>query len=234
MNVDSVYAAASQYGLIARGGFAVDVNDNVPEVGGVAAKSLLLFGNAGSSMWEAFGRSDEYHDHQPNPLNRWSERIGHLLAGEFSARAVFPFDGPPYPPFLRWGKKAEALQNSHLGMLIHPRYGLWHAYRFALAFREQIELPAAPATENICRQCATKPCRGACPVNAFTDAGYDVQSCYRYLASHPDSKCMTTGCQARTACPQGAGYRYQPPHAAFHIGAFVTAMAVKEFPEDAR
>ena len=233
MNIEPITTAASRHGLIFRGGFAVDADDNVPEVGEhVAAKYLLLFGNAGSSMWEAFSRSAEYHDHQPNPLNRWSERIGCALAEEFSARALFPFGGPPHRPFLRWAKKAEALQNSRLGMLIHPRFGLWHAYRFALAFSQQVELPPLPAAENICRQCAAKPCRGACPVNAFTDAGYDAQACYRYLESHPDSRCMNEGCQARVACPQGADYRYEARHAAFHMGAFVAAMASGEFADD--
>ncbi len=235
-NLDPVYAAARRYGLIARGGFAVDAEDDVPAVGGRAAAYLVLFGNAGSAMWAAFSRSDEYRDNRPHPLNRWSERIGIALAEDFSARALFPFGGPPHRPFLRWGKKAEALQNSRLGMLIHPRFGLWHAYRFALAFPQSVDAPAAAATaESICRQCKPKPCLSACPVNAFSEAGYDVQACYRYLESNPDSKCMGEGCQARAACPQGAGYRYEAPHAAFHMRAFVAALAGQEQPfRDAR
>ena len=235
----AIAAAATQHGLIPRGGFAVEADDDVPDIpapgGRMAAKYLLLFGNAGSAMWDVFGHAVEYHDHRPDPLNRWSTRIGHALADEFSAQAFFPF-GTPHRPFLRWGKKAEALRNSHLGMLIHPQFGLWHAYRFALAFPAapaQTESPAATAGGDICRRCAPKPCRPACPVNAFTEAGYDAQSCYRYLASHPDSKCMTAGCQARVACPHGSGYRYEAHHAAFHMRAFVAAMAAKEFPEAA-
>ena len=232
MNIKAIITTASRHGLILRGGFAVDADDDVPEVGeGVVAKHLLLFGNAGSAMWKVFSYSDEYHDNQPDPLNRWSERIGRALANKFSARAFFPFEGPPYPPFLRWAKKAEALQNSRLGMLIHPRFGLWHAYRFALAFSESVALPVRTDAGDICGRCVTRPCRGACPVNAFTDAGYDVRACYGYLESHPDSGCMTEGCRARTACPEGADYRYQAPHMAFHMGAFVAAMAAGEFAE---
>ena len=238
---DAAIAAAARHGLIVRGGFVVAAEDEVPEISaGIAAQSLLLFGNAGSSMWDVFKRSAEYHDRRPNPLNRWSERIGRKLAGEFSARALFPFGGP-HRPFLRWGKKAETLQNSHLGMLIHPQFGLWHAYRFALAFAQPMAtvLPesaksAAHSMKNICRQCVPKPCRGACPVNAFSDAGYDVQACFRYLESHPDSACMSEGCQARVACPQGTGYRYRASHAAFHMRAFVVAMATSEFSEATR
>ena len=229
---DLVISAASRHGLVFRGGFSVDASSEVPDLGeGVAAKSLLLFGNAGSAMWEVFKDSAEYHDRRPDPLNRWSARIGRGLAERFSARAVFPFDRP-HPPFLRWAKKAERLQNSHLGMLIHPQFGLWHAYRFALIFAQTMELPAtttATAAEGICRRCAPRPCRGACPVGAFSDEGYDAHACHGYLQAHPDCPCMTEGCQARSACPEGAGHRYQPPHAAFHLRAFVVAMAKDEF-----
>ena len=227
-NIDPIITAASRYGLTVRGGFAVDADDGVPVS---AAEYLLLFGNAGSLMWDAFSRSDEYHDRRAHPLNRWSERVGCAMAGEFSGRALFPFGGPPHLPFLRWGKRAEGLRNSQLGMLIHPRFGLWHAYRFALVFAEPVEWSATVATttvgESACRSCAAKPCLNPCPVGAFTASGYDVQSCFRYLQANPDCRCMTAGCQARVACPEGAGYRYDPPHAAFHMRAFVGAMDAK-------
>ena len=44
--------------------------------------------------------------------------------------------------------RAEAVAPSPLGILIHPDYGLWHAYRGALAFAERLALPRArgPAT----------------------------------------------------------------------------------------
>lgn len=236
---ESIAAAASQHGLVMRGGFVVDTDDDVPEVGRGAAEYLLLVGHAGSAMWDAFSRSVEYRDGRLDPLNRWSERIGNALADAFSARALFPFGGPPYRPFLRWAKKAEALQNSQLGMLIHPRFGLWHAYRFALAFAERPEWAhstpgESPATDsrggNICQRCKPKPCLRACPVNAFTGAGYDVESCFHYLEANPESACMTHGCQARGACPQGAGHRYQPCHAAFHMRAFVESLSKQARP----
>lgn len=232
--IDSLAAAAARHGLMLRGGFAVQAGDDVPDVGEAPAKHLLLFGNAGSSMWAAFCASKEYLDKRPDPLNRWSRRIGEQLAGQWSARALFPFGGPPHLPFLRWGKKAESLQNSRLGMLMHPRFGLWHAYRFALALAQPIDMPApaaAPHSADICRRCRAKPCLRPCPVNAFSETNYDVQSCFRHLAAHPGGRCMTEGCQARLACPQGEAYRYHPPHAAFHMSAFVAAMAAGEFAE---
>ena len=229
MTIAPIRAAAARHGLVVRGGFVVGDDERLPRVGGAAAEYLLLFGNAGSKMWEVFSRSDEYRDGAPHPLNRWSERVGNEFAAAFAARALFPFGGPPHLPFLRWGKRAEGLQNSELGMLIHPRYGLWHAYRFALAFASPIDLPTTQPAAGICGQCALKPCRGACPVGAFTDAGYDVHACHRHLEANPGGRCMTHGCQARIACPEGAAYRYDAPHAAFHMTAFVRAMRSEEF-----
>lgn len=234
VSLAAIRAAVARHGLIPRGGFVVEADDGVPDIAeNVAAKYLLLFGNTGSSLWEAFSRSAEYRDHRPDPLNRWSERIGRELAAAFSARALFPFGGPPYRPFLRWAKKAENLQNSRLGMLIHPQFGLWHAYRFALALDAPLAGAPSAAAEGICRRCRLQPCLRACPVNAFGEAGYDVESCFRYLQSNPESKCMAEGCQARVACPEGAAYRYAAPHAAFHMRAFVAALAAGEFSTDA-
>jgi len=43
------------------------------------------------------------------------------------------FDGPPYHPFQQWADRAEALQPGEMLLRVRPAYGLWHAYRFALA-----------------------------------------------------------------------------------------------------
>ena len=258
--IDKLNIAAAEYGLIPRGGFYPAVEDTAPQVWRdgewVAAKYLLLIGNAGSAMWTHFERSAEYEDKKPDPLNRWSQRIGENLARQFSARAVFPFGETPPRPFLKWAKKAEGLHNSKLGMLIHPRYGLWHAYRFALAFAEipsdafaqpppaaakksakqfANPRPAAPPisaapslpAEDICQSCDA-PCLRACPVDAFAENNYAVETCANYLQSRPQSECMRGGCLARVACPY-AEYRYEPPHAAFHMHMFAAALRAHEF-----
>ena len=221
-------AACNQHGLLVRGGFVVANDDRVPQVatslGARRASHLLLVGNAGSTLWRAFAKSREHQDGAADPLNRWSRRIAEQLAAQFNARVLFPF-GAPTRPFLAWAKKAEHLHNSHLGMLIHPHYGLWHAYRFALAFADEIELPSPPrAHACACNDCADKPCRPACPVGAFGANGYDLQKCCAHLNAHADSPCMQFGCQARMACPQGETHRYAPPHAQFHMRAFVDSI----------
>ena len=218
---------AGEYGLVVRGGFTPVAEDAVPPLdGGKSANTLLLFGNAGSSIWQSFSTSAEYLDGEADPLNRWSMRIGNMLATEWEGNALFPFGGPPYQPFLKWAKKSEGIASSKLGMLIHPVYGLWHAYRFAVALPVPIAItPEGNAGNHACDACAKQPCLRGCPVNAFDGTQYDVEACYKYLVSNPDSACQRSGCAARKACPEGTGYAYQPAHAAFHMGKFILSQA---------
>ena len=222
VSLSDIQSTAAQLGLVTRGGFPIAPEDGVPGYGeGELSGTLLLFGNAGSSIWGEFSRSTEYADGNPDPLNRWSQRVGINMAEAFGGQAFFPFGGPPYQPFLGWAKKAESLQNSRLGMLIHPQYGLWHAYRFAIAFPGDINgLTSPPDATDICAKCKDQPCLSACPVSAFDGDNYDVEGCYGYLAENPDSKCLTQTCEARFACPEGGAFNYELDHARFHMSAF--------------
>jgi hypothetical protein len=226
-NIETYALRAAEFGLLIRGGFAPSAEDVVPPVReGKPSLSVLLFGNAGSSIWQAFSQSDEYQDGREDPLNRWSMRIGNALAKEWGGLALFPFEGPPYLPFIRWAKKSENLQSSQLGMLMHPVYGLWHAYRFAVALPFAIGIDRSrQAAAHACDSCTGKPCLQSCPVNAFDGERYDVKACYTYLANNPGSKCRQLGCRARVACPQGTEYIYYPDHATFHMEKFVVSQA---------
>jgi len=188
---------------------------------GRPARSLILIGNAGSAVWPAFQKSDEVRDGAPDSLDRWTHRILTKIAERMGARALFPFEGPPYMPFQRWARRAEPLQPSPLGILMHPEFGLWHAYRGALAFAKRLELPRIPEGVSPCLTCVDKPCLSACPVSAFLHEGYDVESCARHLSGDRGRTCMGGGCLARLACPVGADYRYAPEHQRFHMSAFL-------------
>jgi len=137
--------------------------------------SIALVGNIGSSYWPVFSVSREYQDGRPDSLDRWSRRVAEQVAEVSGTRAIYPFEGPPYYPFLQWAESAEALSQSPLGLMIHPQYGLWHSYRFGLLIRHS----HAPDQQNIsvespCLSCEARPCLHACPVNAFSIKGYDV------------------------------------------------------------
>ena len=202
------------------------VEDRIPSPdSNYVARTLLLFGNAGSSFWKQFVNAPENTDCLPHPLNRWSKRIGDQIATELGGQSFYPFTGPPFNPFLDWAKRAEGLQSSKLGMLIHPKYGLWHAYRFALAIPELIELGAGDIHPgDICNQCESQACLDSCPVDAFSVNSYDIETCAQYLFKDTNTLCHSQGCQARLACPVGVSFRYEPGHARFHMSAFVQSM----------
>jgi hypothetical protein len=208
--------ALAGHGLILRGGFHPGSDET--ELAGVG--TVLLIGNAGPAMWRAF---EPHIDGAPNPLDRWTRRVIEPIARKSGARAIFPF-GEPHWPFQRWARRAEFLHPSPLGMLIHPEYGLWHAWRAALLFDDRLELPARRETPSPCDSCAGKPCLSACPVGAFSQEGYAVDLCAGHL-SGPAADCLVVGCRARNACPAGEGWRYPEPQLRFHMSAFASAVA---------
>lgn len=185
--------------------------------------ALALVGNAGSSYWPAFSSSAEYHDGAADPLDRWSRRIAASIATEFTLQPVYPFEGPPYYPFQQWAQRAESLAQSPIGVMMHPRYGLWHSYRFALLGREFDTEQAPPAASSLCIDCTAKPCLHACPVGAFDESGYDVERCAGYLTQAPLAECHAGGCLARLACPIAPELRYIPAQGRFHLQAFLGA-----------
>lgn len=224
LGLEVLSAAAGEEGLLLRGGFHPIPEDLVPALpDGRSAASLILLGNAGGSLWPTFAASPERQDGAPDPLDRWSARVIGDLAKRFGAAALFPFGGPPYHPFQRWALRAEKLAASPLGMLIHPAYGLWHAYRGALAFADELPLPAVSDAVSPCENCVEKPCLTACPVGAFDGKGYNVPACVDFIASPAGEDCMKGSCAARRACPVGRSYGYEAAQAAFHMSTFLAA-----------
>jgi len=222
----AINEALREFGLITRGGFNAEGVGLPPLSDGRNALSIVLIGVAGSSVWPAFRASPEFSDGIDDPLDRWSARIGAAVANRFGATCVFPFDGPPYHPFLSWAERAEPVQPSFFGMYMHPDYGLWHAYRFALLFADPLPATAVrnpPA--DICGACVSKPCLHTCPVDAVAPGRYDAERCYRYLQATTDAACNVMGCIARRSCPEASDYRYDAEHAAFHMAAFRRAQA---------
>ena len=212
--LETLAQALAPSGLLLRGGFRPAAEHGAPPGTG----TLLLIGNAGPALWRAFAaRRPQGSD----PLDRWVEEAVLPIAARCGARALFPFDGPPYWPFQRWALAAEPVRPSPLGLLIHPRYGLWHAYRAALAFAAtDLALPPRGEAPDLCGACAAKPCLTACPVGAFDGQGYDVPACLGHLRSPAGADCLSSGCHARRACPVGQDHAYDPPQARFHMTAF--------------
>jgi hypothetical protein len=209
-------------GLAIGGGFHPIASDGVPAIGeGRPVETLYLVASLGRAMWPAFSRSPEFADGAPHSLDRWTGRVLRRVAEDAGAIAIFPFGGPPWQPFQRWAMRGGTVAASPLGILIHPEYGLWHAYRGAIAFDRRLALPAIDPRARPCDSCFDRPCLSACPVKAFKPQGYDVAGCRAHVGSEAGRRCGEGGCLARLACPVGQEHAYAPAQMAFHMRAFL-------------
>jgi hypothetical protein len=220
--LERIRESLAPHGLALRGGFHPAPQDGAPLLGaGRACGTILLLGNLGGALWPVFAESPELGDGTPQPLDRWTRRILESLAPGFGATPLFPFGGPPWLPFQRWAMKADCVAASPLGILIHPDFGLWHAYRGALAFAEQLDLPPVQRRPSPCDSCIERPCLSSCPVGAFAPGRYDVAGCREHVAGARGDDCRERGCLSRLACPIGRAHAYPAGQMAFHMAAFL-------------
>jgi ferredoxin len=234
--IEALRAALRPYGLQLRGGFCPQAHEAVALPEGRNAALLVLVGNVGGAMWPVFAASPMARDGQPHPLDRWSRQVGDALAQHWGAIALYPFSGPPaqphYHPFQQWAARCETVFPSPMMLRLHPQHGLWHAYRFALAFTS-VEaddraslLPGADAAlpdANPCLACIDQPCLHACPVQAYDGQQFAQERCRAHVRDDATQTCLNSGCQARNACPVAPLLRYVPAQARFHMQAFLSA-----------
>lgn len=223
--IAGISSALAADGLILRGGFAFAPDEKVP-AGAAGARAVLLVGHGGPTIWPHF---ETWRARQPaelaDPLDTWSREVLGNVAERFGARAVSPSDRP-WLPFQQWAMRAERLRPSPLGILMHPQFGLWHAYRGALLFDDADAAAVISdltrdlhAPIHLCDGCDGKPCLKACPVSAYSAAGFAYERCLSHVGSAAGQACMTIGCLDRNACPYDA-YRYPEEQQAFHMRAF--------------
>lgn len=218
-----IAAAIEPTGMVARGGFVVGPTDqdgaSIPDLAnGRPCRTVVMIGNIGGDVWAGFRRAETPG---PDPLDRWTRSVLQPLADRFGAGYVHPSD-EPFQPFQQWAQRADDVWQSPIGLLIHSTYGLWHAYRGAFLFEHELGgLPAVGARAKPCDTCVDRPCRTTCPVDAFTDDGYDSESCATHVRSGDEPHCLDDGCAARRACPIGREFRYDGDQMRFHMEAFV-------------
>lgn len=212
MTASALDDALVLHGLHVAGAFHISAADALPRKDG----SLVLISPAEPAFWPIFTASPEYLDGQPDPMDRWSRRVGDALAQDFGALALYPFGGAPFLPFYTWALRSGRAWASPIGFLVHDTGGLFISYRMALL----VPWVASTLTgKSPCDSCTDRPCANACPVVAFA-SGYDVTACKDHLRSPAGRDCMTQGCAARGSCPVGQGTRL-PAHAAFHMRSFL-------------
>jgi hypothetical protein len=213
----TVAAAIEPTGMIARGGFA-PARGEVPDLAdGRPCVTVIVLGNISGGMWTRFRREEPA---ERDPLDRWTRTVLGPIASGFGADFLHPSD-EPFQPFQRWARRADDVWSSPIGLLIHPSYGLWHAYRGAFLFADAVEgMPPVGLAESPCLTCADQPCLSTCPVDAFGLDSYDDVGCATHVRSGDDPVCGELGCAARLACPIGQEFRYDPDQMRFHMRAF--------------
>lgn len=226
MMTDPVERAAevlAESGLILRGGFNFDADETrLPGPDGSIARAVLLVGNGGAAYWPHFAQwRASQPDDLDNPLDSWSRLMISRAAAAIGGRVVMPND-KPFAPFQQWAKRAEGVKRSPVGILMHPRFGLWHAWRGAVLLDVEISIQAPDNPIHLCDLCVGKPCLNACPVSVFDDGGYDYQGCVTHVRSAAGKTCRQDGCIARNACPQAREWRYPAQVQAFHQQAFAS------------
>lgn len=184
----------------------------------LADSSLVLIGpKLGPGYWHHVTRQLEWSDARPDPIDRWSKRVLGELADELQGRAIFPSDGPPWPPFFSWAMDSGSMWQSPVGMLVHQTHGLWVSFRGALLV--PFNVPFA-THQRPCDSCADQPCLSACPVSALSATRYDTDACHEHLNAPVGTSCLEQGCAARRACPLTTARARLPEHAAYHMSQF--------------
>lgn len=224
-----IETALKPHGFLLRGAFLLDEEQDAELLRHYpSARQLLLIGNAGSAIWQPLKHFIAANPDVEHPLDRWTAETLQEIAAGFGLISLFPFGEPPWWPFQQWAQRAENVFPSPVSVLIHPEYGLWHAYRGAFLLDDPIGTSLAGTEESPCDRCRDRPCLTACPVDAFSVAGYDVGACADHVNAKEDNACRTLGCLARLACPIGVNWRYQPEHAVFHMDAFQRVHPVQD------
>lgn len=211
----SVESLAAASHLAVLGGFHPNDDDGCPAGTG----TLLLIGPSEPGFWAHVTATAEWRDGAADPLDRWSKRVLGEIAGALPGQAIFPSDGPPYPPFYRWALRTGRVWASPVRLLVHDRAGLWVSFRGALALPGRIDLPAPPRAAP-CDTCTGRPCLTACPAGALTGEGYEVPSCHAFLDSAAGQDCLSFGCRVRRACPLSHAYGRLPEQSAYHMRLF--------------
>jgi hypothetical protein len=206
-------ATLATHHLEVLGGFHPGPGDGAPD----GCRTLLMIGPREPGFWDHVTAEPEFADGRPDPLDRWSRRVIGRLACDMGGKALFPFGGPPWQPFIAWAQRTGRAHVSPVTLLVHDRAGLMVSFRGALALRARLDLPPAPPQP--CDGCA-RPCETACPVGALGTAGYDVAACHAFLDTEAGQECLNRGCRARRACPVSERYGRREAQSAYHMARF--------------
>jgi epoxyqueuosine reductase QueG len=190
-----------------------------------SARSIIVIGNGGGAFWAAFQRHISANSgwmSRDNPLDDFTRLVIERDIATQLARAgidhaiVYPFmSSGPTLNFMEAGKAAGLSGPSILGVMVHPVYGPWIAFRAAILMNEIFDAPGEALGFDPCPSCTVRSCIPACPVNAVSfPQGWDIPKCLTHRVEvEPD---CAPRCHARAGCVLGPEHRYPDDELAYH------------------
>jgi hypothetical protein len=196
-------------------------------------RSIVIVGNGGGDFWRAF--SDFANSHpgwrdRANPLDDFTreiierEVVPALCESGSQCLAVFPFiNGGSTLNFIELAKLAGLGGPSIIGVVVHPVYGPWIAFRAALILNIDLDSPGEALGFDPCLGCVPRGCISACPATAVAfPAGWEIPRCLTHRVEvEPD---CAARCHARVGCVLGPEHRYPDDELAYHQRHALIAM----------
>jgi len=185
------------------------------------AQSIIVIGNGGGFFWDCFKQHCERNPGwmaRDNPLDDFTRVVIERDIAPFinSATIVYPFmSSGPTLNFMAAGKAAGLAGPSIIGVMVHPTYGPWIAFRAALLVEECIDAPGEAYRFDPCPSCTALTCIAACPADAVSLAkGWDIPKCLTHRVE-VEADCAPR-CHARAGCVLGPQHRYPDEELAYH------------------
>ena len=197
------------------------------------ARSIIVIGNGGGAFWKAFKRHADENagwTARDNPLDDFTRMVVErdvapaLAKSSLSYTIIYPFmSSGPTLNFMEAGKAAGLSGPSILGVVVHPVYGPWIAFRAAILVNELLNAPGEGRGFDPCPSCEVRSCISACPAGAVgVEKGWDIPKCLTHRVEvEPD---CAPRCHARAGCVLGPEHRYPDDELAYHQMRSLRAM----------
>lgn len=189
------------------------------------ARSIVVVGNGGGAFWRVLKEHAARHPgwwDREHPLDDFTrevierEVVPLVRAVGVRCTPVYPFAGSgPTLNFMELGKIAGLGGPSILGVLVHPTFGPWIAFRGAMLIDAELDAPGDALGFDPCPSCTVRSCIPACPVGAVSfPQGWDIPKCLEHRVEvEPD---CAPRCHARAGCVLGPEHRYPDDELAYH------------------
>jgi epoxyqueuosine reductase QueG len=234
----SIRRAAAPYGLNLIAAIPADRYDAIAPPAMRArslapkARSIVVIGNGGGAFWNAFNAHADAHSgwrDRAHPLDDFTrELIENAIVPAVKGQGVnyttaYPFVGEATLNFIGLGKLAGLGGPSILGVLIHPVYGPWIAFRAALLLDVSLDQPGDALDFDPCPRCLPRSCIAACPASAVNfPVGWDIPRCLTHRVE-VEADCASR-CHARVACVIGPEHRYPDDELEYHHRRALSSM----------